>query len=76
MQRISKPLLLTHEAIRVAKENGEDCKHLDLMNITINLKNMNLNDHSKVQVKVKCLKCDNKFTKTQNIIQRTFFTEF
>ncbi len=76
MQRISKPLILTEAAINIAKVQGESCKHLDLMNITVCLKNMDLMDHSKVKVKVKCIKCNNKFTKTQNVIQRTFFTEW
>ncbi len=76
MQRISKPLILTEAAINIAKVQGEDCKHLDLMNVTVCLKNMDLMDHSKVKVKIKCLKCKNKFEKTQRVIQRTFFTEF
>jgi hypothetical protein len=76
MQRMNKPMVLTESVLQIAKIQNEDCHHLDLMNITVCLKNMDLNDHSKVKVKIKCLKCNNKFEKTQRVIQRTFFTEF
>jgi hypothetical protein len=61
-----------YKALSIAKETNENCLHLDINHLSLEIDSTSNDKYRNVKFNLKCVNCDQNFEKTEKILRKRF----